>query len=420
MWDPYAQFVRSVFPNGVTSLHSLYLPDRPWIKVRLIVHCGAEKDPRGKEGLSHFVEHLVSKNGPEPYLEMHRYFASLGGYVRFGTTSYHATWYEFSVPAEHDYVLRAFNLFGAMLCGNRLSAGVEHERGVITREFHRLYKLSFQYEQELLKRSRLFPGMWQSRMTSPLGTLESIASITESDLQDHYERYYTPANIEVVSVGGLSGEDLCGIVSQVHAFSQVSHGIKQARPPFLVQTPLPLVPSYQVRVSDFVKQTTHATAYGSACLVPYSSRGVFPCIIAASMLEQALLDVLRFERGLVYSISVNRFNHRDMYEININASGIEPTKIDVVVGEVDRVLADLSDKEDLFEQIRGKTIRSMRMSDLSGGDILDEASGDLIRWGYISSFAEDIRQYSEVRMDDVNRVLEALHPSRRLTITSIP
>ena len=60
MWDPYSEFRTATLPNGLT-VHAAHWPGRPWESVGVLIHSGAEQDPFGLEGLSHFVEHLVSK-----------------------------------------------------------------------------------------------------------------------------------------------------------------------------------------------------------------------------------------------------------------------------------------------------------------------------------------------------------------------
>ena len=63
MWDPYSEFQKHVFDNGLT-LYSAHWPDRAWEAVEFIVHAGAKEDPRDLPGTAHFVEHLDSDNIP--------------------------------------------------------------------------------------------------------------------------------------------------------------------------------------------------------------------------------------------------------------------------------------------------------------------------------------------------------------------
>jgi len=65
-----------------------------------LIHSGAEHDPIGLEGLSHFVEHLVSKNTSISSKDISAFLEDCGGIVNFGSTGYPQTYYRFFVPTD--------------------------------------------------------------------------------------------------------------------------------------------------------------------------------------------------------------------------------------------------------------------------------------------------------------------------------
>lgn len=87
MYDPYADFKKTVLPNGL-EVHSQFW-ERPWIGVEIVVHSGAREDPVEMPGLAHFVEHAVSKNIPNwEYDQSKEFFETCGGGAGFGSTNY--------------------------------------------------------------------------------------------------------------------------------------------------------------------------------------------------------------------------------------------------------------------------------------------------------------------------------------------
>ncbi|MDP3954496.1 MAG: insulinase family protein [bacterium] len=109
MWDPYAEIKHAKLPNGL----SVYLGtwDRPWVKMKMVVHAGAKDDPEGKDGVAHFVEHLVNNNIDGCTKEQVKgYLDEIGGSANFGSTSYEATSYKCSVPLEGNNLELALDI----------------------------------------------------------------------------------------------------------------------------------------------------------------------------------------------------------------------------------------------------------------------------------------------------------------------
>lgn len=416
MWDPYAEFERIVLPNNLT-LHTLNLVNRPWIKVRIIVHIGGERDPVGKEGLAHFVEHMTSGNGSLSVDEIQRRFQKLGGEVGLGVTSPRATWYDFTVPNDPKLIVWALDLFGDMLLHARLEDGIEHERKVIVAEFHRKYPFNFDYERKLFHRRSLYPGLWQSRMTSNLGTLESLSTITQDDLQSHYDTYYSPANMEIVCVGGILPEDFSRLVRDSQ-FGIEKQGTRSPRPMALSETPIPTVLQQSLSVSQFTSTIVESATYSSWCLVPgtVNSTAVY---LVREMLDEMLFEAIRSKLGLVYSIGTEGYNFRSLYELGIGSRGIEPRNLATVVSEVERVIDSL-DQEDLLSRKKEEEVSRLHMIDPSGGTLRNNAAENLIEGGRITSLAEDVSEIERISIEDVRRVAGYLHSSRRFTVLWTP
>ena len=139
MWDPYAEFQTATLSNGL-SVYAAHWPRRSWQAMGFLVHSGAEHDPEGLEGLSHFVEHVVSENASIPTREIFAFFEGHGGAVNLGITGHPSTQYCFFAPADKAILATAFSIFGHMLLSAKLEKCIERERQVIIGEFHRKYQ----------------------------------------------------------------------------------------------------------------------------------------------------------------------------------------------------------------------------------------------------------------------------------------
>ena len=136
MWDPYEELRYAQLPNGLSVCVGTW--DRPWVKVSFVVHSGAKDDPIGKEGLAHFVEHMVSKNlAGYSQREAKEFFDNCGGYVEFGETSNFATIYRFCVPLDKNNLANALKIFGRLLITCDIKKHLDEERAVIVNEYKR-------------------------------------------------------------------------------------------------------------------------------------------------------------------------------------------------------------------------------------------------------------------------------------------
>jgi predicted Zn-dependent peptidase len=193
-YDPYADFVSFDAPNGL-KIYASYRENCPWEAVGFIVHVGSESDPSELRGLSHFVEHLVPKNTTLPKNRINDWFDNFGGNAYLGGTGYFDTEYKFFVPIGNNKVVeKAFTIFGEMLLSSRIEKSIESERDVIISEFYRTYPSGATWEEGRIK----YKDLELEKFSSIIGDAKSIRRITRSDLQFHYDAWYTPANISIV------------------------------------------------------------------------------------------------------------------------------------------------------------------------------------------------------------------------------
>ena len=418
MWDPYGEFESTTLPNGL-KVYATHWPERPWEAIGFVVHSGAEQDPVGLEGVAHFVEHLFCQNATMSEKEISAFFRDCGGSVKLGTTSHGATKYYFFIPADREVLTEAFSLFGHMLLSEKLEKFVERERQVIIGEFHRSYPVKFSLDLDVRRTKALYSDHWLGRYVTPLGNLESVSKIAQSDLQTYYDTHYTPTNISVVGVGGLQLSELAEILSE----SPLAVNKKGAR------TPLPLRstkinPPREIRhVFEYSKHMSMTTpvevgAYLSTAVLPGNVNTAVR--ILNLMLDEILDDEVRQERAWAYDIHCSWHDFRHFHEFVIGCGAVSLNGIDTIEDVVETCVASLTDREDLFEKHRRREIANNLMIDPRGHGVCEAATDDLADCNRIISLTEYGRDMEALKMSDIRNMLKWIHPEQRWTLIKKP
>jgi len=417
MWDPYAEFQSAKLPNGLT-VHAAHWPGRPWEAMGFLIHSGAEYDPVGLEGLSHFIEHVVSENTNVSKKEMKAFFEDCGGMVNLGMTGYPYTHYRFFVPTDKAVLARAFSMFGHMLLSAKLEKFIERERQVIIGEFHRYYPIKFKLDLGVREHKALYAGYWLERFVRPLGNPESVARITQSELQSHYDAHYTPANMSIVGVGGMQLPELIGLLSE-SPFAAQKEGGRTPLPKPATDVAPPSETRHVFEVSKHLTMPIEVGAYRSVAKIPGNINGRVIRIIK-EMFNEVLFEEVRERRAWAYAINSSRYNFRHFYEFSINCDALALKAIDDIEEVIEVCIASMTDREDLFEQAKRRALASNFMTDPTGKGIRDGALDDLAEDQRIMSLKEIGDDLEHVTMSDVRGVLQWLRPDRRWTLITRP
>lgn len=421
MWDPYSQFTSHKLSNGL-NIWKLHLSGRPWEKVRVIVHTGHSSDPVGKDGLAHFCEHLVCAQYSTSSDELQGRFESLGGSADFGVTGPDCTFYEFSAPlvfGGEDTLSWAFGVYGdllshpATLLPSEIK-DVEKERKIVVSEFHRKFPMAWQYPVHANFRSNLYPGLWQSRVTNGLGSLDSIAQFTEEDVVDFFRKWYTPSNMTIVSVGGATEENICEIINRQFGSLQSSGN---NRPPRVISkdVPLPLCNEMVVSVGSVTR-----SAISSYALMPVFVSSSIVAIVD-EMLSKSVFEDVRQKRHLAYSATASATLWNNCMEVKISATGVSPDAEPVVracfLEDIQRVVSD----RNLFEQAQQYLIARKSMIDPNGNSFRSNAGEDIAYFGRVISLTEEVAELKNVTHDDIRSLVDLwLVPERFLTLVTKP
>jgi len=166
---------------------------------------GGRNDPPGREGLSHFLEHILFRGTAEfpSSLAIESAFEIIGGAPNAATDAESTYYYSRVHP---DSIRRGMEIFASMLA-KPLLHGIEIEKRIIAEEAREdLNEQGEEVNPDTIVSRLLWPRHPLGMPT--VGTLESIAAIERSDLAEHLQSYYVPSN----AVLAVSGPVACSAV----------------------------------------------------------------------------------------------------------------------------------------------------------------------------------------------------------------
>ena len=188
------------------------------LAVRLLINVGSVDETDEQAGIGHFIEHMLF-NGTTDYPgnslgeTLREIGVELGPDIN-ASVGHDLTVYEIEVRLDEAH--RASLVFHALsqMAGEAAfdADAVESERGVVLDEmrlrresvsgvinagFDRVYTQGTPYEGR-----------------DPIGTLDTVNSMTAEDLRAFYEKWYVPGNMAVVAVGDMAVDDIESLVEE--------------------------------------------------------------------------------------------------------------------------------------------------------------------------------------------------------------
>jgi len=179
------------------------------IELRLVVKTGSINELDNQHGLAHFVEHMAF-NGTKhfPDNSMIRLLEERG--VKFGqhnnaSTSFNETIYKISILNEKDNLDFALRILRDIAGNMTISEqAFEQEKGVVLEEV-RLRTLGQNARIQKQQLSYFHPN--SPFLKHPVGTKESVSSLTYQQARDFYNKWYKANNMRLVIVGDYGDKE---------------------------------------------------------------------------------------------------------------------------------------------------------------------------------------------------------------------
>jgi predicted Zn-dependent peptidase len=415
MWDPYAEFEKTVLPNGLT-VYATEWPEREWEAMGFIVHSGSKDDPDDLEGLSHFLEHMMFGHSGMSETGIQGFFKDAGGWVKLGTTGIFGSHYSFFAPTEKEILTRALHIFGSALFKNPLSRGLEIERAAVISEFNQEFKSKLVLELASSKRKALYSSI-PALSKRAIGTPDSFERMTADHLREFYSAHYVPQNMTVVAIGGIKPQEILGFLGE-SPFGAERNG--KRNPPLVPQasSPHPSRTKVVIEAKNYSSVELNCWAMDAVLIVPgVLSDALF---IFHPMFHRTLYDLLRTEKNWVYDVGLNRTKMVEHVEFGFGISfplGVNVEDAESVVEEgIQKAFANPA----LFEDWKRRRIASAKLTDISGEDLLKSCTRQLLEEQKITSNKQDVADIEAITFDHIRELSKWFSPEHRYSVITIP
>ena len=189
--------------NGI-SVVCESMPNLRSVSIGICIKVGSKYEEEGKEGISHFLEHMLFKGTDKrSAFEISETMDRVGGDLNAFTTKEITTFYATTLD---EHVSTAVDVLTDMFLNSKFDAKeMEKERNVIIDEI----KMYEDLPEDIVHEANLSNVLKGSKLATPvLGSIESVKSITRDDLVNYYKKHYVTNNMFI----SIAGKTDCGKV----------------------------------------------------------------------------------------------------------------------------------------------------------------------------------------------------------------
>ncbi|MCD6528596.1 insulinase family protein [bacterium] len=386
----FFQFKKGRTPDGIP----IYVKNLPWIKgwieIRIIIRAGARNDPPGKEGLAHFLEHMLIKGSPDfpnekEFLKRSRKLFpndSWNIYTTRENTCFKGKVSVADFPEAMDF-LRNLIFYPFIR-----EEDIDKERRIIIREIRERFTSQKWVELKLLMLGDLYRDHPYSRMLNAAGWEKTVNKIIRKDLISFHQKYYHLGNLTLVFVGDINLRKAYPLANRF------TKGIAKDKPNPLPKKitawPGPCCLERNISYSEYfeTKELLKSTDLTMGRVIPKQENPAFLKVVS-ELLCDLFYDFLRIKLGKSYSIGRHRYDYFDHHLLQIVIK-IPPDSLKIVQKGIKEILTGFGqDKHrERFEEIKSSLIKAVDRADYNAEEIANGAVGDLSSEGRIISLKE--------------------------------
>jgi len=376
-----------------------------WVKV------GANNEKNYPYGIAHFTEHMLFKGTKNRTSEeINESIDGIGGNFN-ATTSAERTNYFTQVPFTGWEV--ATEVLSDMLFYSTFPVDeMEKEKKVVTEEIKR-------YEDD--PGSQAYDLMMDELMKhyperkNILGTRESVASITQEDLNRFVDEFYQPSNMVFVATGNINHEMLCEKLETLTP--KESKSVVSELEPFVPYE----LGGKTVSLEKDIKQA-HLRWMLFAPTGHDKDAHVFDLVgtLLGGSMSSRLFKIIREEKGLAYTASAGYAGGHSMGMligyVGTDVANLEDVKT-TIIEQLERLKTEpVSDKE--LNKV--KSLKSGRL--LMAQDYKESINRDLAM-KHLFELGEDVMEYTKkinaITAEDIMRVANTYFGEKKVLFAQI-
>ncbi len=380
------------------------------VSVNFWVKRGAINDFAGKEGLAHFLEHIVFKGGMKyDGEEIVKTIESTGGHINAMSSKEYTTFY---IKVLEDDFEQSFDMLADIVLSPRFSEeDFIKEKKVVLEEINSYLDSPDELVHELFSEF-----LWQDHVLGKpiLGYKDTVEKITPQDLMNFHKANYAQDTIFITISGNVTDEMIKFIGKIVD-----EKDIPQKAIDYNIASPI--VVKEKEKIINKGTEQAHVCIGRDAASYFEEERyaiNLFNVLLGSGM-SSYLFKYLREELGLAYSV----YSYYSPYKIAgefVIYFGTKSNYYNDALNVVKKILEAMNtiDENDL-QQAKKMIIGSMFLKLENPASVASSISRDLIIFNKIRDFQEMFDKVNSISLKEVKNAIEKYLDWNNLKIVAI-
>ena len=401
------EFKIHTLANGIRIVHHPYTSSEV-AHCGLIVNAGTRDEPAGKEGLAHFIEHLLFKGTTrrKSYHILSR-MEIVGGEINAYTTKEETAIYSTFMTPHLDRALEL--IYDVIYHSIFPEKEMEKEKEVILDEIASYQdnpqeQIYDDFEGEIFKKHPLGKPI--------LGTEKTVKSFTRDDIKHFIKKNYQPHRIAITVAGNYDFKKVIKTVSRY--FSEIPAGINNFRKPQVLQ--------YHPLNKKLEKDT-----YQEHCIIgniayPYShsnrtAMALLNNILGGPGMNSRLNLSVREKYGFTYNIDSSYQSYSDCGVFSIYL-GTDKKALDKTIRLVYKELKKLKEKKLgvlQMRQARQQLIGQIAVGRESKVNIMLSAGKYLLNFNKVDTLKEIAERIESVSADKLLEIANEVFDTDKMS-----
>lgn len=401
-FDPF-DFKKKII-NGVPVYYK-NIPWAPCIHVNVVFNGGATADPKEKEGLAHFMEHITLKGSPKlpDYKSWRDWRKKYTFLTANAVTSYYSVSYPLKcLPKDFKKVMSDLKdtIFNCFL----KTEDIESERNVILQESWGKYKNEKYLKYIKETRKNLYKDHIYENLYSSLGWPETIKKITPEDVRNFYKDNYGVGNFSIILVGNIENKNITSLEDFIKDLPKVKNKVNQIKKQE-IKKPRKKILKFKAEEIGLVKEQVEISIMRVA--EKLNENMVFVSLISKSLLQEILNDKFRVEHKICYGVAVGSSfdKYSSTLSMNINT---EEKNIRMVLAGFKEIIEKFSSNfyKQKFEDTKLLFKNNSKVKEHLSEDIINYARNNLATYEKIPSLKENLKLIEKVQFQDIQKFIK--------------
>ncbi|WP_256010999.1 M16 family metallopeptidase [Desertivirga xinjiangensis] len=393
-------------PNGIRLLHKATTSSIS--HACIIVNAGSRDEPQGKDGLAHFIEHLLFKKTERRNTsQILNYLESVGGDLNAYTTKEYTC---IHASVLNPYIERALNLFEDLVFHSTFPEDeMEKEKGVILDEISSYQDQPEEAIQDDFE-DLIFEGHELGR--NILGTPETVTELTKSDIFGFLKSNYNTEEIIVGVLGNYDYKKLCNLFTKIFADIPHNKGAMDRR----------AVQSYQAKTkkqSQAIAQT-HCVIGNHAYSIHHHHKtglSLLNNLLGGNGMSSKLNLEIREKYGIAYTIESNytAFSDTGLFSVYFGTDAEKAKKALSLVHKELKKLRENKLSETALHRAKQKFTGQIALGEENRLSVLIAMTKSYIDHGKADSLDEIFRKINAVSTEQILEIANEVFDTSRLS-----